>query len=146
MARAGGSHRRALCGPSTGANLAVALDLAERLGPEGRVATINVDSGLKYLVRGLEARLGARDRENTGSLERGADHAPLLVRGLDQREPQAADVVAEHGERGLHGDGVRRHRERLDHRTQLCVNRARTLDVAVLEPRDEPARAPTTWV
>jgi cysteine synthase len=43
-----------LCGPSTGANLAVALDLAERLGPEGRVATINVDSGLKYLVRGLE--------------------------------------------------------------------------------------------
>ncbi|HSE82865.1 MAG TPA: cysteine synthase family protein [Gaiellaceae bacterium] len=43
-----------LCGPSTGANIAVALELAERLGPEARVATINVDSGLKYLARGLE--------------------------------------------------------------------------------------------
>ena len=43
-----------LCGPSTGANITVALALAERLGPEARVATINVDSGLKYLTRGLE--------------------------------------------------------------------------------------------
>jgi cysteine synthase len=43
-----------LCGPSTGANIAVALELAERLGPEARVATTNVDSGLKYLERGLE--------------------------------------------------------------------------------------------
>ena len=42
-----------LCGPSTGANIAVALKLAERLGPGSRVATINVDSGLKYLTRGL---------------------------------------------------------------------------------------------
>jgi cysteine synthase A len=36
-------------GPSTGANLTVALRLAERLGPGHRVATIQVDSGLKYL-------------------------------------------------------------------------------------------------
>ena len=43
-----------LCGPSTGANIAVALELAERLGPGARVATTNVDSGLKYLARGLE--------------------------------------------------------------------------------------------
>jgi len=43
-----------LCGPSTGANIVVALELAERLGPEARVATMNVDSGLKYLARGLE--------------------------------------------------------------------------------------------
>jgi cysteine synthase A len=43
-----------LCGPSTGANIAVALRLAERLGPGARVATTNVDSGLKYLARGLE--------------------------------------------------------------------------------------------
>jgi cysteine synthase A len=43
-----------LCGPSTGANIVVALELAERLGPESRVATLNVDSGLKYLTRGLE--------------------------------------------------------------------------------------------
>lgn len=43
-----------LCGPSTGANIVVALELAERLGAGSRVATLNVDSGLKYLARGLE--------------------------------------------------------------------------------------------
>jgi cysteine synthase A len=36
-------------GPSTGANLTVALDIARRLGPGHRVVTIQVDSGLKYL-------------------------------------------------------------------------------------------------
>ena len=36
-------------GPSTGANIAAALQLAERLGEGQRVATIQVDSGLKYL-------------------------------------------------------------------------------------------------
>ena len=36
-------------GPSTGANLAAALCLARRLGPGRRVATVEVDSGLKYL-------------------------------------------------------------------------------------------------
>lgn len=36
-------------GPSTGANLVVAIRLAERLGPGHRVATLQVDSGLKYL-------------------------------------------------------------------------------------------------
>jgi cysteine synthase len=49
-----------LCGPSTGANIAVALRLAERLGPGARVATTNVDSGLKYLARGLELELGSQ--------------------------------------------------------------------------------------
>lgn len=39
--------------PSTGANLTVALRLAERLGPGRRVATIHVDSGLKYLAGAL---------------------------------------------------------------------------------------------
>lgn len=37
-------------GPSTGANLVAALGLARRLGPDARVATIQVDSGLKYLA------------------------------------------------------------------------------------------------
>jgi cysteine synthase A len=37
-------------GPSTGANLAAALDIAARLGPGHRVATLQVDSGLKYLT------------------------------------------------------------------------------------------------
>ncbi len=45
-----------LCGPSAGANIAVALRLAERLGPGARVATTNVDSGLKYLARTAGAR------------------------------------------------------------------------------------------
>lgn len=36
-------------GPSTGANLAAALVLAERLGPGHRVVTAQVDAGLKYL-------------------------------------------------------------------------------------------------
>ena len=37
-------------GPSTGANLVAALDIARRLGPGHRVVTIQVDSGLKYLA------------------------------------------------------------------------------------------------
>ncbi len=37
-------------GPSTGANIAAALILARRLGEGARVATIQVDSGLKYLA------------------------------------------------------------------------------------------------
>jgi cysteine synthase len=36
-------------GPSTGANLVAALELARRLGPGHTVATVQVDSGLKYL-------------------------------------------------------------------------------------------------
>jgi cysteine synthase A len=36
-------------GPSTGANLVAAVDLARRLGPDKRVVTVQVDSGLKYL-------------------------------------------------------------------------------------------------
>jgi cysteine synthase A len=42
-------------GPSTGANLTVALDLARELGPGRRVVTPLVDSGLKYLAGDLYA-------------------------------------------------------------------------------------------
>jgi cysteine synthase A len=42
-------------GPSTGANLTVALELARRLGSGKRVVTPLVDSGLKYLAGGLYA-------------------------------------------------------------------------------------------
>jgi cysteine synthase len=42
-------------GPSTGANLTVALELARRLGEGKRVATTLVDSGLKYLAGNLYA-------------------------------------------------------------------------------------------
>jgi cysteine synthase A len=38
-----------LAGTSSGANVAAALRLAERLGPKATVATIIVDSGLRYL-------------------------------------------------------------------------------------------------
>lgn len=37
-------------GPSTGANLVAALQIARRLGPGHRVVTLQVDSGLKYLA------------------------------------------------------------------------------------------------
>jgi cysteine synthase A len=50
MARRVAEEEGLLCGPSTGANITVALELARRLGPGARVATMNVDSGLKYLA------------------------------------------------------------------------------------------------
>jgi cysteine synthase A len=37
-------------GPSTGANIVAALQLAKRLGPGHKVATVQVDTGLKYLA------------------------------------------------------------------------------------------------
>ena len=40
-------------GTSTGGNLAVALRVAQRLGPDQVVVTVAVDSGLKYLSTGL---------------------------------------------------------------------------------------------
>ena len=49
MARRAAREEGVFGGPSTGANLVVALRLAERLGPGRRVATVQVDSGLKYL-------------------------------------------------------------------------------------------------
>jgi cysteine synthase A len=42
-------------GTSTGANVAVALRVAERLGPDQIVVTVAVDSGLKYLSTELYA-------------------------------------------------------------------------------------------
>ena len=36
-------------GTSSGANVVAALRVAERLGPDGNIATLMVDSGLKYL-------------------------------------------------------------------------------------------------
>jgi len=40
-------------GTSTGGNVIAALRLAEQLGPEATVVTLMVDSGMKYLSRGL---------------------------------------------------------------------------------------------
>ena len=43
-------------GTSTGANVAVALRVAERLGPDHTVVTLAVDSGMKYLSTALYAQ------------------------------------------------------------------------------------------
>jgi cysteine synthase len=53
MARCAARTEGLWSGPSTGANLIVALDLARRLGPAKRVVTILADSGLKYLAGDL---------------------------------------------------------------------------------------------
>jgi cysteine synthase A len=53
MARRAAREEGLWSGPSTGANLTVALELARRLGPGKRVVTPLVDSGLKYLAGDL---------------------------------------------------------------------------------------------
>jgi cysteine synthase A len=53
MARRAARKEGLWSGPSTGANLTVALELARRLGPGKRVVTPLVDSGLKYLAGDL---------------------------------------------------------------------------------------------
>lgn len=55
MARRAALEEGLWSGPSTGANLTVALDLARRLGEGKRVATALVDSGMKYLAGDLYA-------------------------------------------------------------------------------------------
>lgn len=55
MARRAALEEGVWSGPSTGANLVAALTVARRLGPGARVATIQVDSGLKYLGGNLYA-------------------------------------------------------------------------------------------
>jgi cysteine synthase len=50
MARRAARTEGIFSGPSTGANLIAALEMARRLGPGRRVATIQVDSGMKYLA------------------------------------------------------------------------------------------------
>lgn len=50
MAREAARTEGIFSGPSTGANIVAALQLARRLGPGHRVVTVQVDSGLKYLA------------------------------------------------------------------------------------------------
>ena len=49
MARRATREEGLFSGPSTGANITAALELARRLGRGKQVVTIQVDSGLKYL-------------------------------------------------------------------------------------------------
>ncbi len=53
MARQAALAEGVFSGPSTGANLVAARQLARRLGSGHRVVTVQVDSGLKYLAGGL---------------------------------------------------------------------------------------------
>ncbi|MFD1048128.1 PLP-dependent cysteine synthase family protein [Kibdelosporangium lantanae] len=53
MARRAAAEFGLFSGPSTGANLVAAAELAARLGAGCRVLTVQVDSGLKYLSGGL---------------------------------------------------------------------------------------------
>jgi cysteine synthase A len=55
LARRAASEEGLWSGPSTGANLRVALELARRLGEGKRVVTPLVDSGMKYLAGDLYA-------------------------------------------------------------------------------------------
>jgi cysteine synthase A len=50
MARRAARAEGIFSGPSTGANLVAALEIARRLGPGHRVVTTQVDSGLKYIA------------------------------------------------------------------------------------------------
>jgi cysteine synthase A len=52
-ARAAARVEGVFSGPSTGANLVAAIAVARRYGPERRVVTVQVDSGLKYLAGSL---------------------------------------------------------------------------------------------
>jgi cysteine synthase A len=55
MARAAARREGIFSGPSTGANLVAAIEIARRLGSGHRVVTVQVDSGLKYLSGKLYA-------------------------------------------------------------------------------------------
>jgi cysteine synthase A len=49
MARRLAREEAIFSGTSSGANVIAALQVAERLGPDAKVVTLMVDSGLKYL-------------------------------------------------------------------------------------------------
>ena len=55
MARRLAREEGILAGTSSGVNVAAALRLAAELGPGSRVATVIVDTGLKYLAGDLFA-------------------------------------------------------------------------------------------
>ncbi len=58
MARRLASEEGVFAGTSSGANVVAALKLAQRLGPKATVATIMVDSGLRYLSTDVFRREG----------------------------------------------------------------------------------------
>lgn len=61
MARRLAREEGIFAGTSTGANIVAALKIADRLGPGKTVATIIVDSGLRYISTPLYQLLGKKD-------------------------------------------------------------------------------------
>ena len=53
MARRLAREEALFAGTSSGANVVAAIHVAERLGPDARVVTLMVDSGMKYLSTDL---------------------------------------------------------------------------------------------
>jgi cysteine synthase len=72
MARRLAREEGIFAGTSTGANVVVALRVAERLGPPATVATIVVDAGLRYLSTDLFRECGAAGRRGAGAPPPGA--------------------------------------------------------------------------
>ena len=56
MARRLAREEGLFAGTSSGANVIAAIRLGERLGPDARIATLLIDSGLKYLSTGVYRR------------------------------------------------------------------------------------------
>src|SRR4029079_828608 len=78
--------------------------------------------------------LGGGRAQDAGPLETAPDLLELRVAGLDHRQPEPADVVAEEFEGRLDRDRVRRHLEQLERGSHLLVQRSGTVDVARLVP------------
>jgi hypothetical protein len=79
---------------------------------------------------------GADRLEQAQPLETVADTVPLGVAGLDEREPESADVPAEQVERRLDGDGVGLDLEQLVGRMEVLVETASRLQIALAEGAD----------
>src|SRR5262245_53746904 len=62
--------------------------------------------------------------KETGVLEGGADPGGLLCGGGHERQARRAGAAAEHVERGLHRDRVRRDEQRIEQRRELLVDLA----------------------
>src|SRR5215207_10988893 len=71
--------------------------------PSGRTLSVLVIRQAAGRAR-CAAMLSSHCREEVVALERLADHRALLLRRLDQRQPQRAGVEPDHVHRRLHGD------------------------------------------
>src|SRR5262249_1580254 len=88
---------------------------------------------LSLRLLGWRAALCDDALEQAEPLEAVAHRAALLVRRLDERQSEAADVMAEKVERRLDRDRVRRDAEQLDGRVELLVEAPGALDITGAE-------------